>query len=50
MRSADWRERVNRILERFAATVANFYSPEHAAAGHISASDRDEADSDVSRC
>ena len=42
MRSADWRERVNRIIQRFAATVANFYSPEHAAAGHISASDRDE--------
>ena len=35
MRSADWRERVNRIIERFSATVANFYSPEHAAAGQI---------------
>ena len=42
MRSADWRERVNRIIQRFTATVANFYSPEHAAAGHITAADRDE--------
>jgi diguanylate cyclase (GGDEF)-like protein len=41
MRSADWRERVTRILERFSATVANFYSPEHAAAGQIVAADRD---------
>jgi diguanylate cyclase (GGDEF)-like protein len=41
MRSADWRERVIRVLERFSATVANFYSPEHAAAGHIVAADRD---------
>jgi diguanylate cyclase (GGDEF)-like protein len=41
MRSADWRERVTRALERFAATVANFYSPEHAAAGHIVAADRE---------
>jgi GGDEF domain-containing protein len=40
MRSADWRERVTRILEKFSATVGNFYSPEHAAAGHIVASDR----------
>jgi diguanylate cyclase (GGDEF)-like protein len=42
MRSADWRERVTRVLEKFSATVANFYSPEHAAAGHIVATDRDE--------
>jgi len=41
MRSADWRERVTRTLDRFSATVANFYSPEHAAAGYIIASDRD---------
>jgi diguanylate cyclase (GGDEF)-like protein len=41
MRSADWRERVNRIIQRFTSTVANFYSPEHAAAGQIVASDRD---------
>jgi diguanylate cyclase (GGDEF)-like protein len=42
MRSADWRDRVTRILEKFSATVANFYSPEHAAAGHITAADRDD--------
>jgi diguanylate cyclase (GGDEF)-like protein len=41
MRSADWRQRVQKIIERFSATVANFYSPEHARAGHIMASDRD---------
>lgn len=41
MRSADWRERVTRVLEKFAATVATFYSPEHANAGHIVAADRD---------
>jgi diguanylate cyclase (GGDEF)-like protein len=41
MRSADWRERVLRVLERFSATVSNFYSPEHAAAGHIVAADRE---------
>jgi diguanylate cyclase (GGDEF)-like protein len=41
MRSADWRERVVRTLERFSATVANFYSPEHARDGHIMAIDRD---------
>lgn len=41
MRSADWRERVLRALERFSATVADFYSPEHASAGHITALDRD---------
>ncbi|MGH8188545.1 MAG: diguanylate cyclase, partial [Steroidobacteraceae bacterium] len=41
MRSADWRERVIRTLERFSATVSNFYSPEHAREGHIMANDRD---------
>jgi diguanylate cyclase (GGDEF)-like protein len=41
MRSADWRDRVLRTLERFSATVSNFYSPEHAANGHIVAHDRD---------
>lgn len=41
MRSADWRERVLRVIERFAATVPNFYSPEDASAGHIIAADRD---------
>jgi diguanylate cyclase (GGDEF)-like protein len=41
MRSADWRERVVRTLERFSATVSNFYSPEHARDGHIMANDRD---------
>ncbi len=41
MRSADWRERVVRAIERFATTVPNFYSPEHAKAGHIVAADRD---------
>jgi hypothetical protein len=41
MRSADWRERVVRVIERFASTVPNFYSPEHANAGHIVAIDRD---------
>lgn len=41
MRSADWRDRVVAVLERFAATVADFYLPEHAADGHITAMDRD---------
>jgi diguanylate cyclase (GGDEF)-like protein len=41
MRSADWRERVVNVLDRFAATVAGFYSAEHAAAGSILATDRD---------
>ena len=41
MRSANWNERVTRSLERFSATVANFYSPEHAADGFITALDRD---------
>jgi diguanylate cyclase (GGDEF)-like protein len=40
-RSADWRERVVNVLDRFADTVADFYSPEHAAAGSITAADRD---------
>ncbi len=41
MRSADWRERVVNVLDRFAETVANFYSPEHAAAKSITGTDRD---------
>jgi diguanylate cyclase (GGDEF)-like protein len=41
MRSADWRERVVRTIHRFAATVGNFYSPEHCKAGHIVAPNRD---------
>lgn len=41
MRCADWRERVAKVLEQFAATVAGFYSPEHAAAGQITAADRE---------
>lgn len=41
MRSADWRERVMRVIEQFGATVPNFYSPDHAAAGHITAADRE---------
>jgi diguanylate cyclase (GGDEF)-like protein len=41
MRSADWRDRVTNVIERFSATVANFYSPEHASAGHILAADRE---------
>jgi diguanylate cyclase (GGDEF)-like protein len=41
MRSADWRQRVQRVMEKFSATVANFYSPDHAQAGHIVAADRD---------
>lgn len=41
MRSVDWRERVLRVIERFNATVSNFYSPEHASAGCIVAADRD---------
>lgn len=43
IRSADWRERVTRVLDRFAATVSAFYSPEHASAGSITANDRDGA-------
>jgi GGDEF domain-containing protein len=41
MRSADWRERVVNVLNRFAETVADFYSPEHASAKSITATDRD---------
>jgi GGDEF domain-containing protein len=41
MRSADWRERVVRILEKFSASVANFYSAEHVGAGSMQATDRD---------
>lgn len=41
IRSADWRDRVINVLDRFAATVADFYSPEHAAAKSITALDRD---------
>ena len=41
MRSADWNERVAKLIEQFAASVGTFYSPEHAAAGHIVAADRE---------
>lgn len=41
MRCADWRERIVRVLDQFSAAVAGFYSPEHAAAGYITATDRD---------
>ena len=41
MRCADWRERVNRVLEQFSATVNGFYSPEQSAAGKFTATDRD---------
>ena len=41
MRSADWRDRVIRVLEKFSNTVSTFYSPEHAGVGHIVAADRD---------
>ncbi len=41
IRSADWRERIMKLLEQFTANVATFYSPEHAAAGHIVAADRE---------
>lgn len=40
-RSADWRERVVNVLDRFAGTVTDFYSPEDAAARSITAADRD---------
>jgi len=40
LRSADWRERITKVLEQFSATVAGFYSPERAAAGYITNSDR----------
>ena len=41
MRSADWHERVSRVVSRFSADVAGFYRPEHVAAGHIVAADRE---------
>jgi len=41
MRSADWHERIARLHGQFLASVAGLYSPEHAAAGHIVAADRD---------
>jgi len=40
LRSADWRERIAKVLEQFSATVAGFYSPERAAAGYITSADR----------
>ena len=43
MRCADWRERVQKVLEQFSAAVAGFYSPKHAEEGHITAADRDGA-------
>jgi diguanylate cyclase (GGDEF)-like protein len=41
MRSADWRDRITAVLDRFSATVRDLYSPEHAADGCILAADRD---------
>lgn len=41
IRSADWRDRVINVLDQFSATVANFYSPEHASDKFITAADRD---------
>src|SRR5688572_8731890 len=41
MRSADWRDRVTSVLDRFAATVGDFYSPQQAGDGFILAADRD---------
>lgn len=41
MRSKDWCARVLRLLHLFSDAVAGFYSPEHARAGHIVATDRD---------
>jgi diguanylate cyclase (GGDEF)-like protein len=41
MRSADWHERIGKVLEQFSSSVGSFYSPEHAAAGHIVAADRE---------
>lgn len=41
MRSADWRDRVTAVLDRFTETVRDFYSPEHAGDGYILAADRD---------
>ena len=43
MRSADWRERVIKVLDQFGASVSGFYAPDHAAAGSIVAADRDGA-------
>lgn len=41
MRCAEWRERIASVLEQFSASVAAFYSPAHASAGHIVAADRE---------
>lgn len=40
LRSADWRERIVKVVEQFSAGVAGFYSPDSAAAGYITAADR----------
>jgi hypothetical protein len=40
MRSADWRDRVRKIIEQFSAAISGFYSSEHSAAGQIVATDR----------
>lgn len=41
MRCAEWRERIASVLRQFSASVASFYAPAHASAGHIVAADRD---------
>src|SRR5690606_41121554 len=41
MRSADWRERVMRVIVQFGATVPNFFSPGHAGAVQINGVDRE---------
>jgi diguanylate cyclase (GGDEF)-like protein len=41
MRSADWHDRIAKLLDRFSASVTAFYAPEHVAAGHIVAADRE---------
>lgn len=41
MRSADWRDRVMKVIDQFGARLGDFYSAEHAAQGYITAADRD---------
>jgi GGDEF domain-containing protein len=49
MRSADWHERVVRMLHNFADSVGRFYSPEHLSADHLLAANCNGAKRDFQR-
>jgi len=41
LRASDWRRRLNKLIDSFDASVANFYSDEHRELGGIDGIDRD---------